>query len=74
MTFDVYCNNMRKDKTFGGFAEIRAISQVYKRCIVVFHKTGNIYSKTVISEGRGNPLHIFYNGDSHFDSLVETKD
>ncbi len=68
-TVDEFINGVRCSE-WGGDIEISVLMNIFNRPIHIYGKEGNLIN-SVNLEGQGRPINLYYNGDSHYDALLE---
>jgi OTU-like cysteine protease len=70
-----YCSNLRRARTYGTLLELRALARMYKKNVVLFEPTPNLFTtcRTYVQNDQydnDNPLRVFYSHkDKHFDVI-----
>ncbi len=68
-TIDEYIDGIRGSE-WGGDLEISILMRIFNRPIHIYGKEGDLINGANIV-GEGKPVYLYYNGDSHYDALLE---
>jgi ankyrin repeat protein/thymidine kinase len=64
-----YIKGIRKEE-WGGDLEISILMKIFNRPIYVYGRAGDVINGLNVI-GDGEPINIYYNGDSHYDALLK---
>ncbi|XP_016962741.1 protein ovarian tumor locus isoform X3 [Drosophila biarmipes] len=70
--FDSYMQDMSKPKTYGTMTELRAMSCLYRRNVILYEPY-NMGTSVIFNRRYPNNFRVFFNNENHFDSVYKVK-
>ncbi|XP_041563048.1 protein ovarian tumor locus isoform X1 [Drosophila elegans] len=68
--FDSYMQDMSKPKTYGTMTELRAMSCLYRRNVILYEPY-NMGTSVIFNRRYPENFRVFFNNENHFDSVFE---
>ncbi|EDX02243.1 protein ovarian tumor locus isoform X1 [Drosophila yakuba] len=70
--FDSYMQDMSKPKTYGTMTELRAMSCLYRRNVILYEPY-NMGTSVIFNRRYPENFRVFFNNENHFDSVYKVK-
>nr|AAA28740.1 ovarian tumor protein isoform [Drosophila melanogaster] len=70
--FDSYMQDMSKPKTYGTMTELRAMSCLYRRNVILYEPY-NMGTSVVFNRRYAENFRVFFNNENHFDSVYDVE-
>ncbi|XP_043063501.1 protein ovarian tumor locus isoform X2 [Drosophila ficusphila] len=68
--FDTYMQDMSKPKTYGTMTELRAMSCLYRRNVILYEPY-NMGTSVIFNRHYPENFRVFFNNENHFDSVYK---
>ncbi|KMZ08791.1 protein ovarian tumor locus isoform X1 [Drosophila simulans] len=70
--FDSYMQDMSKPKTYGTMTELRAMSCLYRRNVILYEPF-NMGTSVIFNRRYAENFRVFFNNENHFDSVYDVE-